>query len=380
MASTRKMPSCWHQGQHRRPDEKGRTVNGGPWACKAAAPRSGWCGVCPRGRWGSRYRAGVNSNFSKGRPMSLDFTAIDFETANNFRRSACAVGMTKVHDGQVVDRFASLIRPPDDAAEFTNTRVHGLTASDVAGAPRWPELLPVVANFIGSDYLVAHNASFDSSVFAHTTKAYAMHVESLAFVCTLRVARAMLSLGSYSLPFVVRELGLSGFQHHDASADSAAAAAVAVALASLASVRTIEELGRASSVGGFRGGPSTAVATMDEWVDVSAAECLAGESVCFTGALQNMTRDVAQNLVRALGGTVTEAPTKKTTILVTGDFDARTLKPGAKFSGKLSKAFSMAASGAPVRIVTEDEFMQIVDITADEVRDVKTAAVTRFQE
>ena len=54
----------------------------------------------------------------------MDFTAIDFETANAFRRSACAIGMTKVRGGQVVDRFTSLISPPEDAAEFTNTWVH----------------------------------------------------------------------------------------------------------------------------------------------------------------------------------------------------------------------------------------------------------------
>ncbi|HET8877955.1 MAG TPA: exonuclease, partial [Arthrobacter sp.] len=35
--------------------------------------------------------------------MALDFTAIDFETANGFRGSPCAVGLTKVRGGVVVE-------------------------------------------------------------------------------------------------------------------------------------------------------------------------------------------------------------------------------------------------------------------------------------
>ena len=33
----------------------------------------------------------------------LDFTAIDFETANGFRGSPCAVGAVRVRDGVMVD-------------------------------------------------------------------------------------------------------------------------------------------------------------------------------------------------------------------------------------------------------------------------------------
>ncbi|HBU41902.1 MAG TPA: DNA polymerase III subunit epsilon, partial [Microbacterium sp.] len=35
--------------------------------------------------------------------MSLDFTAIDFETANSSNASACAVGLARVRDGEIVE-------------------------------------------------------------------------------------------------------------------------------------------------------------------------------------------------------------------------------------------------------------------------------------
>lgn len=40
-----------------------------------------------------------------------DFTAIDFETANNERTSVCSVGVVIVRDGEIVDSFYSLFRP-----------------------------------------------------------------------------------------------------------------------------------------------------------------------------------------------------------------------------------------------------------------------------
>ena len=42
---------------------------------------------------------------------NLDFTAIDFETANERRDSACAVGVVRVRGGQIVDSYYTLLRP-----------------------------------------------------------------------------------------------------------------------------------------------------------------------------------------------------------------------------------------------------------------------------
>ena len=66
--------------------------------------------------------------------MPLDFTAIDFETANGSRASACSVGLVKVRDGRVVDKTGWLIRPPAGHDEFApwNITIHGITADMVA--------------------------------------------------------------------------------------------------------------------------------------------------------------------------------------------------------------------------------------------------------
>ena len=69
--------------------------------------------------------------------MSLDFTAIDFETANSYRGSPCSVGLVKVRDGQIADESGTLIRPPAGFDHFDrfNTSVHNITTEIITDAP-----------------------------------------------------------------------------------------------------------------------------------------------------------------------------------------------------------------------------------------------------
>ncbi len=75
--------------------------------------------------------------------MSLDFTAIDFETANSSGASACAVGLARVRNGRVVATAAWLIKPPAGHDQFApiNVGIHGIQPSHVANAPSWSEQL-----------------------------------------------------------------------------------------------------------------------------------------------------------------------------------------------------------------------------------------------
>ena len=56
-----------------------------------------------------------------------DFVAIDFETANGSRSSVCSVGVVIVRDGEIVDKFYSLIRP---LSQLLHSLDHGGAWSD----------------------------------------------------------------------------------------------------------------------------------------------------------------------------------------------------------------------------------------------------------
>ncbi len=176
--------------------------------------------------------------------MPLDFTAIDFETANNSAASACSVGMVKVRDGRVVDTAYWLIKPPlghDDFLEW-NVRIHGIMAVDVADALLWSEQLPDLTAFAENDHLVAHNAGFDMGVIAAACAASYVATPTYDYLCSLQVARKTYHLESYRLPVAAMAAGFEDFEHHNAAADAAACAAIIVHAAQRHGAGSIAEL------------------------------------------------------------------------------------------------------------------------------------------
>ncbi len=182
--------------------------------------------------------------------MGLDFTAIDFETANSSSASACSVGLVKVRDGRVVDRANWFIRPPSGHDEFTewNTRIHGIMAVDVADALLWSEQLPDLVAFAGDDHLVAHNAGFDMGVISAACRASYVEIPRFRYFCSLQIARKTYTLDSYRLPVAAMAAGFEDFHHHDALADSEACAAIVVHAARRHGADSVEQLARAAGV------------------------------------------------------------------------------------------------------------------------------------
>ncbi len=162
--------------------------------------------------------------------MALDFTAIDFETANSSNASACAVGLVRVRDGEIVDKTGWLIRPPAGHDVFfeLNVRIHGIRPEDVADAASWGEQLADIRAFAGSDILVAHNAGFDMAVLKRACDATGDECPPYRYACSLQVARRVYRLDSYRLPFVAAEAGFADFPHHNATADALACAHVMI--------------------------------------------------------------------------------------------------------------------------------------------------------
>ena len=162
--------------------------------------------------------------------MPLNFTAIDFETANSASASACSVGLVKVADGRVVDRASWFIRPPlaHDWFNEWNTRIHGIVADDLAGAALWADQLADIVAFADGDHLVAHNAGFDMGVISGGCAASAIETPSFSYACSLQIARKTYHLDSYKLPVAAMAAGFEDFAHHDALADAEACAAIVV--------------------------------------------------------------------------------------------------------------------------------------------------------
>ena len=156
-----------------------------------------------------------------------DFIAIDFETADQGRDSACSLALVRVSGGKVRDTFYRLIRPPRARMMFTH--IHGITWEQVADQPDFGQLWPEIRDWIAdAPFLVAHNAPFDKGVLAECCRAYGYPAPLVGFVCTVRVARDVWNLRPAKLPDVCRFLA-QPLNHHDALSDAVACAEILLA-------------------------------------------------------------------------------------------------------------------------------------------------------
>lgn len=178
--------------------------------------------------------------------MPLNFTAIDFETANRSSASPCAVGLVKVVEGQIVDTYSTLIKPPypNDWFASGNIGVHGINPEDVVDAPSWSEALNKMLGFIGMDDLIAHNASFDMGVLRSSAALIEVELPDFRYGCSLIMARKTYSLESYRLNQVAYAIGHEEFDHHDALADSDACARIVIHMADRHGVSSLDELAK----------------------------------------------------------------------------------------------------------------------------------------
>jgi DNA polymerase-3 subunit epsilon len=115
----------------------------------------------------------------------MDFVAIDFETANPKRTSACSIGMARVRGGVIVETFYELIKPVPVDFNYINISIHGITPEMVDSKPTFAELWSEIHSFIGDDVLVAHNVSFEQSVINQTLLQNGHQVPNFDYLCTL---------------------------------------------------------------------------------------------------------------------------------------------------------------------------------------------------
>ena len=159
------------------------------------------------------------------------FVAIDFETADRGRDSACAIGLVRVENNHITRRFYALIRPP--RSEFEFSYIHGIHWQDVADEPDFGEVWPLMLEtWEGADFFVAHNASFDQKVLHACCASHRLQLPSQPFVCTVKLARKTWKLFPTKLNNVCEYLGIE-LDHHHALSDAEACAKIAIAAYSI---------------------------------------------------------------------------------------------------------------------------------------------------
>ena len=280
----------------------------------------------------------------------MRFIAVDLETANPRMSSICQIGIVAFEDGREIGAEMRFVDPRDYFDPY-NVAIHGITETDVLGAPEFSDLHGWLCQQT-SGQIVACHTHFDRVALAQACGANRLEPLPCNWLDTAQVARRAWSdvaKSGYGLSNLARRFGIE-FKHHDALHDARTAGLILL--------RAIEETGFdvAQWVDRCKRGRSAGVSVRREG---DGDGPLVGESIVFTGALQ-MPRREAADLAHEAGAAVEPGVTKQTTMLVVGDQDIEKLA-GHEKSSKHRKAEQLIAKGQPMRIVGEADYMSLCE-------------------
>jgi DNA polymerase-3 subunit epsilon len=278
----------------------------------------------------------------------MRFVAVDLETANPRMSSICQIGVVTFENGREVAAEARFVDPEDYFDPYC-VAVHGITANQVRGAPRFNDLHQWLCQQTSGEIVACHT-HFDRVALAQACGRHALAPLPCNWLDTAKVARrawAEFSRSGYGLKNLAQHFGIS-FQHHDALHDARTAGLILL--------RAVEETGFDPAEWINKCKASISPISGAEFRREGVAEGpLAGESVVFTGSLEIPRRE-AGNIAQQAGAAVESGVTRNTTLLVVGDQDIARLN-GADKSNKHRKAEQLIAQGQPIRILGEADFM-----------------------
>ncbi|HEX5342994.1 MAG TPA: 3'-5' exonuclease [Duganella sp.] len=159
--------------------------------------------------------------------VMLDFETTGLSPAMGDRITEVAA--LRIVGGEIVERYVSLVNCGVRIPSFI-TGLTGITQAMVDSAPPVDEVVPQLLDFIGSDALSAHNASFDEKFLRAEAEQLELAPRHQSLVCSLKLSRRVFpELSSYKLGDLSRSLGIRfGGNAHRAEADAEVAAQVLI--------------------------------------------------------------------------------------------------------------------------------------------------------
>ena len=313
------------------------------------------------------------------------YTVIDLETTghNLYYDNIIEISAIRIRDGNIVDRFSSLVRPPMNSICFRDfegelvaqdcyvpdfvSELTGITNEMLETAPDIDDLLPAFKDFVGDDILVGHNiVAFDANFLCSVFKERMETEFCNDYIDTLRSARWVLKdLQHHRLSDIADYFEIDRTGAHRAEADCIITnncfvklrleaekqyGSIDDFLAFLAEKRKRKRIRHSLHA-------KDIIATTDE-IDIENP--FYGKYCVFTGKLDKMSRKNAMQIVKNLGGENEDRITKKTNFLIVGNIDySKAIKEGK--SAKMKKAEKYMMEGQEIETISEDTFYMMVE-------------------
>ena len=303
----------------------------------------------------------------------MNFTAIDFETANYKSSSACSLGLAVVENGVIIETKSFLFKPTPNYFENIHISIHGITPEKVKGKPKFSEIWKEIVPYLQNKTLVAHNASFDFSVLRSALKIYDIEFPTANYFCSMQLSKKSIEgLINYKLPTICKTFNIE-LNHHNAESDAKACALLSIELCKKHDVNSLSLL---ADILKFKNGnlfpsgykPFSNVISKvhlqldldTETTDFDTEHPFYKKNVTFTGKLSAIPRKDAVKLLKRVGGEFKDSLTKETNYLVLGTYYFKQYGEGFK-SDKLKKAEQLICNLQDLEIISEMDFFSMVN-------------------
>jgi len=150
----------------------------------------------------------------------FDFIAIDFETANKNRISACAIGLVFIKDFKIVYSKKHFIKPPK-SEEFSSfhSNIHKINEEDVEHSYTFEELWQdEFSKYFNDNLIVFHNASMDLSILKNLFEHFSISNYDIDYIDTMQLAEK--SGNPKKLTELAEKYGIEIENHHDPIEDA----------------------------------------------------------------------------------------------------------------------------------------------------------------
>ena len=158
-----------------------------------------------------------------------EWVVVDLETTGLSPRldRVVEIGLVRVTaDGRELDAWTTILDPERDTGPV---RIHGISARDVVGAPRFRDIAGELLGRLGGARLAAHNARFELGFIGAEFTRVGLDWGPPEMFCTMSVPSRLGVVHSRALVDCCSELGIPLENHHAALSDARAAASILLA-------------------------------------------------------------------------------------------------------------------------------------------------------
>lgn len=169
-----------------------------------------------------KYKSPLQTKYRKKHVFINKYVVLDFETTglSAVEDEIIEIGAVLFENGEPIANYNQLVKPNISISSFI-TKHTGITNEMVADTPAIHEVIEQLVDFIGSEVIVAHNASFDMKfLFNAIAKSGIFHEVTNQVTDTLSASRKYFPrLHNHKLPTLKKELKLEYLDSHRAIDD-----------------------------------------------------------------------------------------------------------------------------------------------------------------